>query len=175
VVNTLTKNPFELWMLKPAIIKRLQVFLALSLILNCLFIHQIINKKITSIKTKKTITKIENTFNENKLKNFLNEYFKNFFGNTQENLDFIKMKTDSELFETSIKKEIETRIKKNILSKFEITDIYVEELESGLARGFIAGIEIFNDQKYLNRNYLIEILIDIKTQKIIKIPKFEIK
>jgi hypothetical protein len=171
--DTKTLSPFEYWILKPAIIKKLQVFLALSLTMNCLFIYQISTKKQEQ-KTPNVKKEINQIKNED-LKLFINQYLNAFFGSNDTCFEFIKKHSSKELFEQSLKKEILLRREKNIKSKFQIVDLYLDINSNGSATSFITGVEIFENQEYINRNYFIEFTIDTTKLEITNIPKFEIK
>ena len=172
--HTKTLSPFECWMLKPAIIKRLQVFLALSLVFNCLFIYQITqaNKPICS---KPAELKTGTIISDDKLKSFINDYLSAFFGVDTASLEFIKKHSEAKLFTQNLEAEILARQKKNIKSKFQVIDFYLDRKSETSATSFISGIEIFENQEYQNRNYFIEFNIDTDKLIITNIPKFQIK
>jgi hypothetical protein len=53
--------------------------------------------------------------------------------------------------------------------------LYLDINSNGSATSFITGVEIFENQEYINRNYFIEFTIDTTKLEITNIPKFEIK
>jgi len=171
---TNTLSPFERWMLKPAIIKRLQVFLVISMIFNCLLIFQIsqINNPLKSKPTKQNIPVI---ISDDQLKSFINKYLSAFFGVDTASLEFIKNHSEAKLFTQNLEAEILARQQKNIKSKFQVLDLYLDRKSNSSATCFISGTEIFQNQEFHNRNYFIEFNIDTKKLLITNIPKFQIK
>lgn len=171
------------WMAQPGLVKKLQLALCMSLILNMLFTIQLLEvhkKKIPSmhkeesVKTK-THQEAGTTINPEQIKKFTHIYLENFFKTSEESINFIQKHTDMNLFSETIAIELENRQKQNLSSNFIIEDLYLEELSEKENKVIVLGQETFSDTKYQARNLTIELVIDKEKLKVKAIPLFKVK
>lgn len=165
-------------MLKPGIVKQLQVALFISILVNMIFVYQLIYQVSkpqdrSPAATESPVLK-KPQLTEQELKIFIKEYLNNFFASTEAGISFVQEHSSKELFESNLKQELAARIELKIESKFELTDIYLESINESSARAFIRGQELFTKNDYVNREYAIELIIDTNKLQTTNIPKFEI-
>ena len=171
-------------MAQPGLVKKLQLALCLSLILNMFFTIQLLEvhkKKIPTIsreeksQTVKSNQEPSKTINPEQIKKFTHIYLENFFKTSEESINFIQKHTDMNLFSETLAIELENRQKQNLNSSFTIEDLYLEELNEKENKVIVLGQEIFSDTKYQARNLTIELIIN-KDDLIVKaIPLFKVK
>lgn len=178
--NTLFFN----WMAQPGLVKKLQLALCMSLILNMLFTIQLLEvhkKKIPAmhkeekIQTKKTNKESAKTISPEQIKKFTYIYLENFFKTSEESINFIQKHTDMNLFSETIALELENRQKQNLTSNFTIEDLYLEELNEKDNKVIVIGQETFTDTNYQARNLTIELIIDKENLRVKAIPLFKVK
>lgn len=171
---------FKSWMLKPGIVKQLQLYLFVSILLNILLVQQLLNINLKqveakkSIKVKKIIEEVKPQLSENDFKNFIQEYLGNFFSIEESALAYLQKHTDIELYENLIQVELLNRRKQKIHSKFNLEDIYIEEVNSNQVKAICIGREEFLADNYLPRNFTIEFIVDVLKLKVVSIPVFKV-
>ncbi len=172
------------WMAQPGLVKKLQLALCMSLILNMLFTIQLLEvhkKKIPSmpkeeqVKTRKSNQKPSNTISPEQIKKFTHIYLANFFKTSEESINFIQKHTDMNLFSETIAVELENRQKQNLTSSLTIEDLYLEEINEKENKVIVLGQETFTDTKYQARNLTIELVIDKENLRVKAIPLFKVK
>lgn len=169
------------WMAQPGLVKKLQLALCLSLILNILFTIQLleVQKKKTPVMPKEKLVKTNQeagtTINPEQIKKFTHIYLENFFKTSEESINFIQKHTDMNLFSETITIELENRQKQKLSSNFIIEDLYLEELSEKENKVIVLGQETFTDTKYQARNLTIELVIDKEKLKVKAIPLFKVK
>lgn len=169
------------WMAQPGLVKKLQLALCLSLILNILFTIQLleVQKKKTPVMPKEKLVKTNQeagtTINPEQIKKFIHIYLENFFKTSEESINFIQKHTDMNLFSETIAIELENRQKQKLSSNFIIEDLYLEELSEKENKVIVLGQETFTDTKYQARNLTIELVIDKEKLKVKAIPLFKVK
>ena len=168
-------------MQQAGIIKQLQLALTVAIIIIILLSEQLISNNLTKNPTtkknpeqSKIIQQSPNPVTEEELNNLVRAYLNNFFSTKDEAIDYLKAHTETELFLHSIEPEIKKRIELKLTSQFEINDLYLESINNTQAKAICLGQESFPNGDYQNRNFTIEMLIDIATLKIVAIPVFQI-
>lgn len=168
-------------MQRPGIIKQLQLYLTISILLNILLTQQIFNLRIKEgikpeTKKEKSIKEKSKTVSlpEEDLRDFIQEYLENFFSIEESSLDYLQSHTDIELYESTIKTELLNRQKQKIQSKFNLEDIYIEAINDKQVKAICIGIEDFLAGDYISRNFTIEFIVDATKFKIVSIPVFKV-
>lgn len=175
---------FENWMKQSGLVKKLQGFLALSVILNMFLFMQILpnNTKEKLAEVPKEVqasqaqdeTTRQSKITEEELKEFVNKYLDNFFSSSQIALEFIQSFSSESLFERSLKGELETRISQKINSEFLLDDLFLESVSSTQAKAIILGRESFPNHDYENRSFTIQLIINTEKLQVESIPVFKI-
>lgn len=173
---------FENWMKQPGLVKKLQGFLALSVILNMFLFMQILpnTAKEKTVKAEpqaqiqeEKVTR-QSKITELELKEFIDQYLDNFFSSSETALEFIQSFSSANLFEKSLKTELETRISQKINSKFMLDDLFLESVSSNQAKAIILGRETFPEHDYENRSFTIQLIINTEKLQVESIPVFKI-
>jgi hypothetical protein len=186
---------FKSWMQEPGKVKKLQLWLVISIVINLALGLQLIKFiQETDIKpwekhkannqeatTKSKSIDEDSTENSNKqiskedLDSFIQEYLKHFFGTEKTDLEFVEKSTDPKLFEEQIYPEIIKRAEMKLKSNFILVDKYTELINRDQARIIISGREEFADENYAARIFDIELIVDLDSNKIKSIPRFQVK
>ncbi|MDD9898631.1 MAG: hypothetical protein OXU45_06490 [Candidatus Melainabacteria bacterium] len=171
------ENSFQAWMRQAGIIKKLQLVLALSLLLNLALGQEIIRSKFISpmaetgleqeLEAKPQITEAE-------LRDFVETYLLSFFDLSQKSFDFLEDKTVQDLFVHDLRPELVKRRELKLESRFQLDDIYLDSLDSGHAKAICLGREIFNGN-YMDRNFNIELIVQTPDLIVSSIPVFKVE
>lgn len=170
-------------MKQPGLIKKLQGFLALSIILNLFLFMQILpsatKETKVPIEVQSPVTAEENINRQSKiseaeLKEFTEKYLENFFSSHEDSLEFIQDFSSTSLFERSLKSELETRISQKITSQFTVDDLFLDSVSSNQAKAIILGRETFPKHDYENRSFTIQLIINTEKLQVESIPVFKI-
>lgn len=176
---------FKKWMAQPGVIKKLQGFLCLSVIINLFLAIQIVqpinqkskevkNQIPQSIKVNAEDEPRQSKISETDLKDFIRKYITNFFDISSDAINFIKSFSSKNLFENSLKKELEARSTAKIISEFKLDDLILESISSNQAKALILGREIFPNGDYESRHFTIELIIDTEKIEVESIPVFKL-
>lgn len=158
------------WQSNPGIVKQLQAYLLISILINLsLAVHLIRNdhKQIQeNNQHQKSKEPIQIT-----LKDFIPEYTKKMFATDIESEKFLETHSAKSLF-TILKEQLLKRREQQIQSLIEIEDLYIDTISSTEARSFITGIEKSNSHQI--RSFNIELIINPQKGIVDSIPKFKI-
>jgi len=172
---------FESWMKQPGSIKKLQGVLALSVILNLFLFMQFLpsTDKVETVVESQTLTTEDESnkqskITEEELKEFVGKYMQNFFSSNEEALNYIKTFSSENLFERTIKKEMETRMEQKIISEFKLDDLFLDSVSSTEAKAIILGRESFPNRDYEERSFTIELIINTEKLQVESIPVFKV-
>lgn len=172
------------WLFEAGLIKQLQLLVVISLFINFGLLFQVydlnkINKYLLMYKPKYNLVLTGKEFqlktdNINfDLDQFSKRYLGAFFETSVENFNFIQKNTKKEFFNTSVKKQLESRAAAQLASSFRIESLFSEPIGE-LYKVIVFGREEFQDEKYQSRNLVLELIFDPATKKIINIPVFEL-
>lgn len=168
---------FNQWMQQPGLVKKLQLFLLISVLLNLILGQEIIGSRLIKSEkqptAQKQILEISSKFTEAELRDFVTQYLKAFFDTSSESMALLASQTEAELFILEIKPEIIKRKDLALESHFELDDIYLDSLDDKHAKAISLGREVFNGD-YTDRNLTIELVINTKELKVEAIPVFKV-
>ncbi len=168
---------FNQWMQQPGLVKKLQLFLFISVLLNLILGQEIINARLAKSKkqtiAQQQIPEISSQLTEVELRDFVTKYLEAFFDTSNESIALLASQTEAELFILEIKPEIIKRKDLALESHFELDDIYLDSLDDKHAKAISIGREVFNGD-YTDRNFTIELVINTKELKVESIPVFKV-
>ena len=177
MLQKLLKHKFLRLISKTAEKKKLYFAISILAVFNLINFSELVYTK-HKLKLKNTIyvkdsvledklkTKTKNTFSEAELKQTINNYCTKLFQTDKDSYSWLSEHTEKDFFESELKILIENRDKKNIKSKFKILRIYLERLEQSYIKAIVIGTEDFTNNKFIDRNLVIEILFDTKSKLI---------
>lgn len=168
---------FAAWMRQAGIIKQLQLFLTVSLLLNFVLAQEIIRSKfrLDSVETQ-SVEQLESSpqITEAELRDFVESYLLSFFDLSQKSFDFLEDNTVQDLFVHDLRPELVKRRELKIQSRFQLDDIYLDSLDSKHAKAICLGREVFNGD-YMDRNFNIELIVMSPELKVSSIPVFKVE
>lgn len=168
---------FAAWMRQAGIIKKLQLFLTVSLLLNFVLAQEIIRSKfrLDSVETQ-SVEQLESSpqITEAELRDFVESYLLSFFDLSQKSFDFLEDNTVQDLFVHDLRPELVKRRELKIQSRFQLDDIYLDSLDSKHAKAICLGREVFNGD-YMDRNFNIELIVMSPELKVSSIPVFKVE
>ncbi len=167
------------WLNQAGIIKKLQVTIALSLVINIFLAQQILklNKDIDNLKNpamQKLKTKSKPNLEQARI--FAREYLEQFFSKPDKELiGYLHDHSEENLFIKNIYPELVARSKQNIESELEIQQLYIEENGAEKVKAICFAREQFLSGNYATRNLSIELIIDMEQMKVNSIPVFKVE
>lgn len=188
----LTNKYFEDWMLQSGKVKKLQLLLALAVIIILFLLSQIMSsmtntKDISSFNrapaSKQQVkaspeAKSRPKVTEGEAKAFVKGYLESFFSTEESAYSFVKLGTAEALFISSIESELLSRKEQSIKSEFKMSSIYVEPYKDTKVKAYVFGQEHFPNGDYENRKFTIEMILDIlngeQKIKVSAIPVFRV-
>lgn len=172
------EDAFSQWMQQAGLIKKLQLIVVLSLLLNLALVYELIESRIIPKTVKESVSEElltnESQISELELRNFVENYLVNFFDLSQSAIDTLANITDKELFALEIRPEMIRRQEMKLVSKFKLDDIFLDSLDEQHAKAICLGRELFNGD-YMDRNFSIELIIDTNNLVVQSIPVFRIE
>ncbi len=170
------------WMRQSGLVKKLQLFLALSLVLNLCLAQSILLKRIpannkANNENKQTLEQINDKpqISHHELKQILEKYLISFFRTDSVSLAYIKSLSSEALFNESISAEFMQRQKLNLNASFKLSDYFIEQSDNQQYKLIALGEEIFPQGNYQNRKIEIELIFDSKSMHFTQISKFQAK
>ena len=172
------EDAFSNWMLQAGLIKKLQLIVVVSVLLNLALAYELIDSRIVSKTVNETVSEDlltnESQISELELRNFVESYLSSFFDLSQAAIDRLADMTDKELFVLEIRPEMIRCQEMQLKSKFQLDDIFLDSLDEQHAKAICLGRELFNGD-YMDRNFSIELIVDTKNLLVQSIPVFRIE
>lgn len=169
----------ENWLENPGIVKKLQVALALSLIVNIFLVISKIpspQKEVTEAPIMEETSKRQAQVSEIEIKSFIKEYLNYFFSTGLVAKSFIEKHSDSLLFKGQLEAQLDSRTKAELASNFNILDFYIEPLGKEDFKVILVGIESFINKDYKDREITMILNLNYSEDKftVKAIPQFDI-
>ncbi len=164
------------WLEQLGIVKKLQLGLVLSWIIIILLAMQLIDINKNNESREEEMPIIKNIDLE-QARIFARDYLEKFFSaSSNEDINYLQLRTQEDLFIKNIYPELTNRRKEKITSQLNIEQLYLEEINNHSVKAVCFAIEEFPSGSYQKRQLSIEIIIELEQDqlKVSSIPVFKV-